>query len=313
MELVLRPSEAIMSTPDHATTASPTGNVTDADAPASSTDRGEEGFPPAQVLESFSDPIFVKDLQHRWVVGNAAFFALFKLPREQVLGKSDPDFFPPEQVKVFWENDDALFSSRQYSENEERLTDGDGSVRYIWTRKFPLFDAKQRVIGLAGIITDLTPIKSRLEKAVRLESDVLEQQRVIQAQAALLNRLAVPVIQIWEGILLLALVGELNNQRGEQITERLLEAITRHRARFAIIDITGIESIDAAMAKNLVKTVQAVQLLGCRSMMVGISAGVAAQMVRIGVDLGGLVTHATLQQGLEVAMKQLSYTVTRRP
>ncbi len=302
-----------MNTPSHTATASPTGSVNETDAPSWSTDRDEAEFPPAQVLESFSDPIFVKDRQHRWVVGNAAFFALFKLPREQVLGKSDPDFFPKEQVQVFWENDDALFASGQPSEKEERLTDGDGSVRYIWTRKYPLFDAKHRVIGLAGIISDLTPIKLRLEKAVRLESDLLEQQRLITAQAVLLNRLAVPVIQIWEGILLLALVGELNNQRGEQITERLLEAITRHRARFAIIDITGIDSIDAAVARNLVKTVQAVQLLGCRSMLVGISAGVSAQMVRIGVELGGLVTHATLQQGLEAAMKQLSYSVTRRP
>lgn len=270
------------------------------------------GFPAAKIIESLSDPIFVKDRRHRWIEGNSAFFALLQLPREQVLGKSDPDFFPQEQVETFWKNDDILFESAQPSENEEKLTDATGQVRFIWTRKFPLFDDHGQVIGLLGVITDLTPIKVRLEQAVRLESEVAEQQRVISAQSMLLGRLAVPVIQIWEGILLLPLVGELSSQRSEQLTERLLEAITRHRARYAIIDITGIDAVDAVVAKGLVKAVQAVALLGCRSLMVGISAGVAVQLVQIGVDLAGLTTHATLQQGLEFAMKQLSYAVVRK-
>lgn len=301
-----------MKTTEHAA-AQPTAAAET--TPIESTATGSDasiGFPAAKILESLSDPIFVKDLRHRWVEGNSAFFSLLQLSRDQVLGKSDPDFFPPEQVEVFWQNDDLLFESAQPSENEEKLTDATGQVRFIWTRKFPLFDDHGKVIGLLGVITDLTPIKVRLEQAVRLESEVAEQQRVISAQSALLGRLAVPVIQIWEGILLLPLVGELSSQRSEQLTERLLEAITRHRAQFAIIDITGIDSVDTGVAKGLVKAVQAVALLGCRSLMVGISAGVAVQLVRIGVDLAGLSTHATLQQGLEFAMKQLSYAVVRK-
>ena len=270
------------------------------------------GFPAAKILDSLSDPIFVKDLQHRWIEGNTAFFALFQLTREQVIGKSDPDFFPKDQVEVFWKNDDLLFESAQPSENEEKLTNPSGQERFIWTRKYPLFDDHGKVIGLVGIITDLTPIRVRLEQAVRLESEVAEQQRVISAQSDLLGRLTIPVIQIWEGILLLPLVGELSGARSEQLTERLLEAITRQRARFAIIDITGVDSVDAGVARALVKTVQAVALLGCRSLMVGISAGVAAQMVRIGADLAGMNTQATLQQGLEYAMQKLCYTVVRR-
>jgi PAS domain S-box-containing protein len=75
-----------------------------------------------QACETFADPIFVKNRQHQWIAGNKAFFDLFGLPSSAVLGKSDPDFFPPEQVEVFWAADDALFSSGESSSNKENLT-----------------------------------------------------------------------------------------------------------------------------------------------------------------------------------------------
>lgn len=258
-----------------------------------------------KAVDSFTDPMFIKDRQHRWVAGNAAFFTLFNRPAHAVLYKSDPDFFPPEQCEIFWRADDLLFDSGQPSENEERLTGGDGLERVIWTRKYPLRDDSGGIIALSGIITDIPPIRGRMERAVRIEAELAEQQRVIAAQEALLSKLAVPVIHIWEGILLLPIIGELNAQRAAQVMESLLHAITQHRRRFALIDITGVPVVDELVASYLVKTVQAVRLLGCQGVTVGIGSEVARQLVQLGVALSGLLTQATLQQGLVFAMQKL--------
>jgi rsbT co-antagonist protein RsbR len=260
----------------------------------------------AKAVDSFTDPMFIKDRRHRWVAGNAAFFSLLGSTRQKVLYKTDMDFFPREQAEVFWRNDDLLFDSGQPSENEEKLTGGDGHERTIWTRKYPLRDEAGQVIALSGIITDITSMRNRLEQAFRLEAAFAEQQRVIASQEALLSQLAVPVIQIWDGILLLPMVGELTAQRAAQVMESLLHAITEHRTRYALIDITGVPVVDATVASYLVKTVQAVRLLGCQSVTVGIGAAVAAQLVKIGVDVSSLTTQATLQQGLLYAIQQLS-------
>src|SRR4029079_19282540 len=90
------------------------------------------------VIDTFPDPIFVKDLQHRWIACNSAHCTLMGRPYADIIGHSDPDYFPPEQVEVFWQGDDQVVSTGQPLENEELHAQRDGSVRVIWTRKFPL-------------------------------------------------------------------------------------------------------------------------------------------------------------------------------
>lgn len=266
-----------------------------------------------RALDAFSDPMFIKDRQHRWIGGNSAFFALFNRSADEILGKSDPDFFPPEQVEVFWRNDDALFASGTATREEEQLTDGHGSVRTIWTRKYPIRDEQQQISGLCGIITDVTDLKASIQQAVRLSAELEEKQRRLQAQDQLLAQLAVPVIQIWEGIVLLPIVGEITSQRGRQVLESLLNAIGESRAQYALIDITGVPFVDTSVARYLVQSVHAARLLGCQSVMVGLGASVATQMVSLGIDFSTLITRSTLQQGLEFAMQKLSFVVQRVP
>lgn len=265
----------------------------------------------AQAVHALSDPVFVKDRQHRWIACNAAFAGLLQRIPAQLLGKSDPDFFPPEQVEVFWRNDDILFHSGQPSREEEQLTAGTGEIRTIWTRKYPIRDEQGEITALCGIITDVTDLKASIQQAARMATAIEEQQRVIQAQNQLLEQLAVPVIQIWEGILLLPIIGEITPNRGRQVLESLLDAIGRHRAQYALLDITGVPVVDKAVANYLVQSVQAARLLGCHSIMVGLGASVASQMVGLNIDFSTLQTRSTLQQGLEYAMTQLSYTVQR--
>jgi rsbT co-antagonist protein RsbR len=265
----------------------------------------------AQACNVLGDAIFIKDRQHRWIACNNAFASLLGRTTEQLIGKSDPDYFPPEQVEIFWRNDDRLFKSGTPSREEEQLTAASGEVRTIWTRKYPIRDATGYVTSLCGLITDVTELKTSIQQSTRLAAALEEQYRIIQAQNQLLEQLAVPVIQIWEGILLLPIVGEITTNRGRQVLESLLNAIGEHRAQYALLDITGVPFVDKAVANYLVQSVNAARLLGCQSIMVGLGASVASQMVSLGIDFALVQTRSTLQQGLEYAMQQLSYVVRR--
>jgi rsbT co-antagonist protein RsbR len=260
-------------------------------------------------IDSLPDPVFVKDLEHRFVAVNRALCELIGQPREALIGHSDPEFVPAEQVEVFWRIDDMVTSSGQPHENEELLTDGTGNLRTIWTRKFPVRNAQGQVIALSVMITDITAIKQRQEQVERLEAAVQEKIAVIEAQSSLLDQLSVPVIQVWDGILLLPLIGVIDSRRATQVTASLLQSIGRAGARFVILDITGVPMVDSSVASYLVRAVQAAQLLGCQSILAGISPEIAQTLVGLGVDFGHILTKATLQNGLAHALKQLNYAV----
>ncbi|AUX20337.1 diguanylate cyclase [Sorangium cellulosum] len=257
------------------------------------------------VIDTIPDPIFVKDRQHRWIACNQGFCRLIGQRYEDLIGRSDPDYWPKEQADVFWAHDDAVFSSGEPRENEELATGADGVTRTIWTRKFPMRNAQGDVVGLCGLITDITELKRRHLLAERMEAENREQRAIISAQAALLDRVAMPVIQVWEGILLIPLVGEINDRRAAQALESLLGAIGQRSAEFVILDITGVPVIDAAVARHLIRAVQAAELLGCQSVMVGVGPEIAKTLIGLGIDFGRISTQSTLQSGLAYAMARL--------
>lgn len=120
-----------------------------------------------------------------------------------------------------------------------------------------------------------------------------------------LSELSTPIIPVHEGILILPLVGSISSRRATEITERLLEAISENQAEIVIIDITGVPAIDTSIANDLLRTTRAANLLGSRIVLVGLSAEIAQTIVRLGVDLQGLVTLANLQSGIAYALKAI--------
>lgn len=262
------------------------------------------------VIDTLHDPLFVKDLQHRWIACNQAFCTLMGQPYEALIGHSDPEYVPQEQVEMFWAADDAVMASGQSSHSEEPITVA-GVARMIWTRKTPLRDAGGRIVGLCGVITDITEIKRRQEQVEALEAQIAEKMHVIAAQTSLLDQLAVPVIQVWKHILLIPLVGVIDSRRANQVLTSLLESIARMNAQIVILDVTGVPVVDTSVASYLVRAVQAAQLLGCRSVLVGISPEIAQTLVGLGVDFSHITTRATLQNGLEYGLKNLNYSVQR--
>lgn len=253
-------------------------------------------------LDAIPDPVFVKDRAHRWIAFNAAFCGLLGRSREQLLGRSDPDLFPPEQVEVFWRLDDIVFTGGAANENEESLTGADGLVRTIWTRKYPLRGADGAVLGLCGVITDVTRLRERVREAERKENALREQAAVLAAQTAMLDALALPVVELAEGVLLMSLVGELSQGRAAQAMQTLLGAIQGARARLVLLDLTGMPAVDTAVAAALLRTVQAAGLLGCESVLCGLGPAIARTLVELDVDLGKVTIRASVRDGLAHAL-----------
>ena len=128
------------------------------------------------------------------------------------------------------------------------------------------------------------------------------QERIIEVQRAALLELSTPLIPIADNVLVMPLIGTIDTNRSRQIMDTLLEGIAQHRATFAILDITGVKVVDTQVAHGLIRTAQAVQLLGARMIMTGISPAMAQTLVHLGVDLGSIVTRSTLQAGIEYAL-----------
>jgi anti-anti-sigma factor len=131
--------------------------------------------------------------------------------------------------------------------------------------------------------------------------DSLRQQDLLRIQEAALMQLSTPLIPISDAVVVMPLVGQLDSARADQIMETLLQGVERSRARVAILDITGVPSVDAITAGVLVRATRAVQLLGTRVILTGIRPDVAIGLAAMGGELAGVITRGTLQDGIRYA------------
>ena len=134
-------------------------------------------------------------------------------------------------------------------------------------------------------------------------------QDTIAQQRATISELQTPVIQVWEGILALPIVGTVDTARAQDMTEALLERIVATGSEIVLLDITGVPVVDTAVARHLLETVAAARLLGADVLIVGLSSRTAMTLVQLGIDLSHVTTRATLAKGLEFAFRRLGLTV----
>jgi rsbT co-antagonist protein RsbR len=127
-----------------------------------------------------------------------------------------------------------------------------------------------------------------------------------------IEELETPVIQVWDGILALPIVGVLDSARAQRMNETLLQRIVDTGSEIVILDITGVPLVDTAIAKHLVETVAAARLLGCEALLVGLSARIAMTLVHLGLDLAGVTTRTTMAKGLQLAFQRLGLEVVPR-
>jgi rsbT co-antagonist protein RsbR len=174
-----------------------------------------------------------------------------------------------------------------------------------------LFEKYQRDFGLLNRILDAyEPAANRIANTVAV-SFVDERERVIRQQQDAIRELSTPVLQVRERILILPIIGILDEQRANQFTEQLLAGIRGHRAKVVVIDITGVPDVDSEVANHLVQAVDASRLMGASVILTGLSPEIAQTLVTIGVDLGKMNTVGDLQGGVEEAERLLGFKVTR--
>lgn len=143
-----------------------------------------------------------------------------------------------------------------------------------------------------------------------LTATLREHEQQEQRLLALVAELSTPVIPVLTGVLVLPLVGTIDSRRAQQITEQVLEAVERERAATIVLDITGVITVDTQTAQLLLRTAQAVRLLGAEPLLVGISPEVAQTMISLGVELRGLHTFADLRAGLAYALARQGLAIT---
>ncbi len=161
--------------------------------------------------------------------------------------------------------------------------------------------------GINLLIADMgEEVNQSRQKAHDLE----EKLELIEQQRKAIEELSTPIIKMWDRILVLPLIGTLDTRRSQKLTEALLTDIAATQTKVTIIDITGVPTIDSAVANHLLKTVAAVQLLGAECLITGIRPEVAQTMVHLGVDLAGVETLSNLGEGLKLAFSKLHLRIT---
>jgi rsbT co-antagonist protein RsbR len=154
-----------------------------------------------------------------------------------------------------------------------------------------------RLLDRLGLLTVETYQKGREQVIVRQQQDLME--------------LSTPVVTLWEGVLALPVIGTLDSARTQVVMESLLERIVASSSSIAIIDITGVPTVDTLTAQHLLKTVAAARLMGAECIISGIRPQIAQTIVHLGVDLGTVVTKATLAEAFAIALRRQGLGVTR--
>jgi rsbT co-antagonist protein RsbR len=191
------------------------------------------------------------------------------------------------------------------------------TATFIFSLKQPLFDRLRQELAkdpeaLVGEIWTTTLLLDRLG-LYTTEVHQKEREKVVSRQQEELLELSTPVVQLWDGVLALPLIGTLDSARTQVVMESLLQRIVETGAEIAIIDITGVPTVDTLVAQHLLKTVSAARLMGADCIISGIRPQIAQTIVHLGVALGDVVTKATLASALAVALARQGLTVSRLP
>jgi rsbT co-antagonist protein RsbR len=172
-----------------------------------------------------------------------------------------------------------------------------------------LFKKYQGDLDLLDKVLDVyEPAANRIANTVGV-SFVEQRERVIRQQQEAIRELSTPVLQVRERLLILPIIGVIDGQRARQLTEQLLRGIRSNRAKVVVVDITGVPSIDSAVANHLVQTVEASRLMGATVIVSGLASEIAQTLVTIGVDLSKINAIGDLQGGIEEAERLLGYKV----
>jgi rsbT co-antagonist protein RsbR len=182
------------------------------------------------------------------------------------------------------------------------------TATFVLSLKKPLFEALRAAAGgdanfLAAETWNATELLDRLA-LFTTEIYMKAREELIARQSQDMLELSTPVVKLWDGVLALPMIGTLDSSRTQIVMENLLQRIVETGADVAILDITGVPTVDTLTAQHLIKTVTAARLMGAECIISGIRPQIAQTIVHLGVDLGDIVTKATLADAFKLALSR---------
>jgi rsbT co-antagonist protein RsbR len=189
------------------------------------------------------------------------------------------------------------------------------TATFIFSLKQPLFELLQAQLGedASRLVDELWRVSVLLDDLGLLTTEAYQNTResVIQRQQQELLELSTPVVKLWQGILAVPLIGTLDSSRTQIVMESLLSEIVATGSGIAILDITGVPTVDTLVAQHLLKTIAAARLMGAEVIISGIRPQIAQTMVHLGIDLQDVTTKASLADAIAVALRNSGFVVSR--
>lgn len=245
------------------------------------------------MVDSVPFAVYCLDRQGRCIFGNKTLLAQSGKTLEELVGATGTDIYPPDLAAKHHANNVRILETGEPVEyvDERRLPSGE--ELHVKVIKLPAWDEHGVITGIHCLFWDVTASRIAERQAAELTR-----------QAATLRELRTPLIPIADRVLVMPLIGAMDEARGRQVLEALLEGVAARRATVAILDVTGMKEIDSGVANGLIQAAHAVKLLGAEVVLTGTSPSLAQALVGIGVDLGGLTARGTLQDGIAYAMRK---------
>jgi len=245
---------------------------------------------------------------------NDKFLDLMGYQLEDIVGEHHRMFAKPEQSASqeyldFWAS---LAAGDIVPGQFERLRQ-DGCSVWLEASYNPIFDLQGNVIRVVKFATDITE-KVRANEEIEIKAQALataleqaqESEQIRDEMDRTLQEMSTPVTPIWDGILLLPLVGVVDSTRTDDVMRKTLNRISEHQSKVFILDISGVPMVDTAVANELVKITKATRFMGCETIISGLSASIAHTMVDLGVDVGEVRTTSTLRDAFRIGLQQVT-------
>jgi len=228
--------------------------------------------------------------------------------REALQAGADPEMFQAPQWAPLRQTLESLSRSRA----AQGQSAGDTTM-FVQAIKRPLFALVPAQLPADAQVPALWAISALADRMAQVTVSLYQQTRedIIRRQQQDLLELSTPVIKLFEGVLAVPMIGTLDSARTQVVMETLLERIVSTGSRLAIIDITGVPTVDTLVAQHLLKTVAAIRLMGAECIISGIRPQIAQTIVHLGIDLQGIASKASLADALSLALEQQGYVITR--